>query len=132
MRAARCQPGITRGIEVIHKEGAALFDRIHGQRNISGAPANAAKRVRVHRVSFRPNQLAIGGTAPIICAAGPEKDSAEPTKRPNQLAGIAALKSSPGKLQEKPLEGFLRLRRVIWIRNSGVACQDAPIFLLSN
>ena len=56
-----------------------------------------------------------------------EEGASEGTERPDEVAGIAALKSGPGKLQEKLLEGLVRLRRVAGTRISGVGCQCAPI-----
>jgi len=124
VRAASRQPWVSRSIEVINEKGAALFGRIQGDRDIPCAPANAAKRFGVLGVGFSSDHFAIAGTGPIVGAAGAKKSTAEHTKGLDQLAGIAALKGSPGKFQKKPLEGLLRLRRVIWIRISWIAYQE--------
>ena len=131
VRVARHYPRITGGIEVIDKEGAALFHRIHGKRGAT-APAYAAKRFGVLGVRLRSDQLAIGGTRPVISSTGPKKGTADDTKRADQLAGIAALKSRPGKRQKKLLKRRLRLRRFIRGRISWVACQIILIIELSN
>ena len=52
-----------------------------------------------------------------------EKGASESAEGSDELAGIGALKSGPGKLQEKLLEGLVRLRRVAGTRVSGVGCQ---------
>jgi hypothetical protein len=54
-----------------------------------------------------------------------EEGASEGAERPDELAGIVALESGPGKLQEKLLEGFVRLRRVAGPRISSVGCQCA-------
>jgi len=56
-----------------------------------------------------------------------EVGTSEGTKGPDKLAGIAVVKSGPGKLQEKLLESFVRLRRVAGTRISGVGSQCATI-----
>lgn len=61
-----------------------------------------------------------------------EEGASEGAEGPDELAVIAALKSGPGKLQEKLLEGLARLRRVAGTRFSGVDCQCAPIVQLSD
>jgi hypothetical protein len=127
MGAAGCQPGITGNFEVIDKEGAALLHGIHGQRNIPGVPADTTKRLSILGVGLGSDQLAIRGQGPIIGAAGAKKCAADDAKRMDELARFAALKRGTGKLQKKPLEGRLRLRRVIRTRISRVTCQGPPI-----
>jgi hypothetical protein len=114
---------------VIDKEGAAPFHRIHGNRHIPGAPADACKGIGIIGVGFGSNQFTFGGTAPIIGSAGLEKAAGKYAKGTDELARIAALKSGPGKLQKKLLESLLRLRRAIWTRISGVAYQSTPVIL---
>ena len=48
-----------------------------------------------------------------------EEGASEGAEGTDELARIAALKSGPGKLQEKLLESLLRLRRVSELRISG-------------
>jgi hypothetical protein len=117
---------------VIDKEGAALFHRIHGKRDIPTAPPYAAKSFGVLGVRLRSNQFAIGGTRPIIGPTGPEKGTTDDAKSTDQLARIAALKSGPGERQKKLLKRRLRLRRFIQSRISWVACQITLIIELSN
>ena len=52
-----------------------------------------------------------------------EEGASEGAEGSDELAGIGTLKSGPGKLQEKLLEGLVRLRRVAGTRVSGVGCQ---------
>jgi hypothetical protein len=82
-------------------------------------------------VGFGSDEFAIGGATPKIGAAGMEEGASEGAEGPDELAGIAALESGPGKLQEKLLEGLVRLRLVAGTRISGVGCQWAPIAELS-
>jgi hypothetical protein len=52
-----------------------------------------------------------------------EERASKGAEGPDQMAGIGALKSGPGKLQEKLLERLVRLRRIAGTRVSGVGCQ---------
>jgi len=52
-----------------------------------------------------------------------EEGASKGAEGPDQLAGIGALKSGPGKLQEKLLERLVRLRRIAGTRVSAVGCQ---------
>ncbi len=56
-----------------------------------------------------------------------KESASEGAEGPNELAGIATLKSGPGQLEEKFLESLLRLRRFARPRISCVGCQCAPI-----
>jgi hypothetical protein len=56
-----------------------------------------------------------------------EEGASEGAEGPDELAGIAALKSGTGKLQEELLESLVRLRHVAGTRISGVGCQWSPI-----
>ena len=116
---------------MIDEEGAALLNRIHGDRCVTGAPADATKGLDVVGVGFGSDKLTVGRTTPKISAAGMEKAASERTERPDELARIAALKSGPRKLQKQPLKSLVRLRRVARTPISGVGCQCAPIFKLS-
>ncbi len=78
-------------------------------------------------VGFRSYEFTVWGTTPKVGTAGVEEGAREGTKRQEELAGIAALKSGPGKFQEKLLESRVRLRRVAGTRISGVGCQCAPL-----
>jgi len=60
-----------------------------------------------------------------------EEGASEGAEGPDKLAGIAALKSGPGKLQEKLLKSLVRLRRVPGPRISSMGCQCAPFTYLS-
>ncbi len=55
-----------------------------------------------------------------------EEGASQGTEGPDELAGITALKSGPGKLQEKLLKSLVRLRRAPGLRISTMACQCAP------
>jgi len=113
---------------VIHEEGAALLNRIHGDGCVTGAPADAAKGFDIVGVGFGSDELTVGGTTPKVSTAGMKEGASEFTERPDELAGIGALKSGPGELQKKPLKGLVRLRRVVRTRISNVGYQCAPIF----
>jgi hypothetical protein len=112
---------------VIDEKGAPLLHRIHGDRRITGAPADAEKGVGLIGVGFGSDEFAVGRATPKVGAAGMEEGAGEGAERSDELAGIAALKSGAGKLQEKLLEGLVRLRRVSRLGISGVGCQWAPI-----
>ena len=77
-------------------------------------------------VGFGPDEIAIGGAAPKISAAGMEKGASEGAEGPDELAGIVALESGAGKFQEKLLESLLKLRCVPGLRISGLGWQCAP------
>ena len=77
-------------------------------------------------VRFGSDQLPVGRSAPIVGTARVEESSSQNTKRPDELARIAALKGGPGKLQQELLERLVRLRRVARPRISGMSRQCAP------
>jgi hypothetical protein len=80
-------------------------------------------------VGLGSDEFTVGGATPKVGAAGVEEGAGESAERQDELAGIVALKSGPGKLQEKLLESLVRLRQVAETRISGVGCQYAPIAL---
>jgi hypothetical protein len=125
MRVAFGQPRVTRPVEMIDEKGTTLLDRIHGDRRITGAPADAAKGLGLVGVGVGlcSDEPTVRGATPKVGAAGLEEGASEGAKGPDELAGIGALKSGPGKLLEKLLEGLVRLRRVAGTRFSGVGCQ---------
>ena len=123
MRVAFGQPRVTRHVEMIDEKGTTLLDRIHGDRRITGAPADAAKGFHAVSIGLGSDELTICGATPKVGSAGLEEGASKGAKGPDQLAGIGALKSGPGKLQEKLLEGLVRLRRIAGTRFSGVGCQ---------
>jgi hypothetical protein len=123
MRVAFGQPRISGHVEVIDEKCMTLLNRIHGDRCISGAPADAAKGLGLIGVGLGSDELTVGGATPKVGAAGMEKGASESAEGSDELAGICALKSGPGKLQEKLLEGLVRLRRVAGTRVSGMGCQ---------
>jgi hypothetical protein len=108
---------------MIDEKGTTLLDRIHGDRCITRTPADATKGLGPIGVGLSSNELAVGGTTPKVGAAGMEEGASECAEGPYELAGIAALKSGTGKLQEKLLERLVRLRRIAGTRFSGVGCQ---------
>jgi len=111
---------------VINKKGAPLLHRIHGDGCITGAPADATKGLGLIGVGFGSDEFKIGGATPEVGAAGMEEGTGKCAEGPDELAGIAALKSGPGKLQEKFLESLVRLRRFAGPRISVVGCQWSP------
>jgi hypothetical protein len=94
---------------VIDEKGATLLHRIHGDGRIAGAPADAKKGVGLIGGGFGSDEFAVGRATPKVGAAGMEEGAGEGAERSDELAGIAALKSGAGKLQEKLLEGLVRL-----------------------
>jgi hypothetical protein len=111
---------------VIDEKGAASLHRIQGEGRIPGSPAHATKGVGVIGVGFGSDQFTVGGATPEVGATGVEEGTGEGAEGPDELAGIAAVKSGPGKLQEKSLEGLVRLRRCAGPRISGVGFQWSP------
>jgi len=98
---------------------------LKGEGYIAGTQAHATKALGLVALGFGSDEFPVEGAAPKIGAAGMEEGASEGAEGPDELAGIAALKSGPGKLQEKLLEGLVRLRRVAGLRISGVGCQYA-------
>ena len=112
---------------MIDEKGPTLLHRIHGDGCITGVPADAMKSVGLIGVRFGADEFTVRRATPKVGAAGMEEGAGKGAERLDKLAGIGALKSGPGKLQEKLLEGLVRLRRVPGLRISGVGCQCAPI-----
>jgi hypothetical protein len=108
---------------MIDEKGTTLLNRIHGDGCITGAPADATKGLGLVGVGLGSDELTVGGATPKVGAAGMKEGASEGAERLDELAGIGALKSGPRKLQEKLLEGLVRLRRVAGTRVSGVGCQ---------
>jgi hypothetical protein len=100
-------------------------NRLKGEGDIAGAQAHATKGLGLVAVGFSSDELTVGGAAPKVGAADMEEGASDGAEGPDELAGIAALEGGPGKLQEKFLEGLVRLRRVVGPRISGVGCQCA-------
>ena len=123
MRVAFGQPRVTRHVEMIDEKGTTLLDRIHGDRRITGAPADATKGLGLVGVGLGSDELTVSGAAPKVGAGGMEEGASEGAEGPDEVAGIGALKGGTGKLQEKLLERLVRLRRVAGTRFSGVGCQ---------
>jgi hypothetical protein len=126
MRVALGKPGVTGDVDMVEEEGATTPNRFHGDGWIPGAQAHATKGLSLVAVGFGSDELTVGGATPKVGAAGMEEGASKGAEGQDELAGIAALKSGPGKLQEKLLESLLRLRRVPWLRISGVGFQRAP------
>jgi hypothetical protein len=112
---------------MIDEKGASLLNRIHGDGGITGAPAYTTKGLSLIGVCFGSDKFAIGRVTPKVSAAGTEEGASQGAEGPDEMAGIVALKSGPGKLQEKLLECLVRLRRIARTRFSAVDCQCAPI-----
>ena len=55
-----------------------------------------------------------------------EEGASEGAEGTDELAGIAALKDGPGKLEEKLLKSLVRLRRVFGLRISARDYQCTP------
>jgi hypothetical protein len=127
VRVAFGQPRVPGHVEMIDKKGTTPLNRIHGDGCITGAPADAPKGLGLVGVGLCSDELTVGGATPKVGAAGMEEGASESAEGPYELAGIGALKSGPGKLQEKLLERLVRLRRIAGTRFSGVGCQCAPI-----
>ena len=123
MRVAFGQPRVPGHVEVIDEKSTTLLNRIHGDGCIAGAPTDATKGLGLVGVGLSSDELTVGGATPKISAARMKEGASEGAEGPDELAGIGALKSGPGKLQEKLLEGLVRLRRVAGTRVSGVGCQ---------
>ena len=123
MRVAFGQPRVPGHVEMIDEEGTTLLDCIHGDRCITGTPADATKGLGLVGVGLGSDEFTVGGATPKVGAAGMEEGASEGAEGPDQVAGIGALKGGAGKLQEKLLERLVRLRRVAGARFSGVGCQ---------
>ncbi|MBZ5663850.1 MAG: hypothetical protein LAO30_04545 [Acidobacteriia bacterium] len=123
MRVARGQPRITDSVEAMDEKGAALLRRLHGNGRIPGAPFEATKGRSVVRIGFGSDQFSVGRATPEISAAGLEEGAGKRAKGPDELRGIAVMKSGSGKFKEKLLERLVRLRRVDRSRVSGVGGQ---------
>jgi hypothetical protein len=115
---------------VVEEERATPLNRLHGDGwgigRICGAQANTTKGLGLIAIGFGTDKLTVGGVAPKIGAAGMEEGASEGAEGTDELAGIAALKDGPGKLEEKLLKSLVRLRRVSGLRISVRGCQCAP------
>jgi len=120
------QPAVTGGVDVVEEDGATPLNRLHGDGWITGAQVKPTKGLGLVAIGFGPDELTVGGAAPKIGAAGMEEGASAGAEGSDELAAIAALKSGPGKLQEKLLKGLVRLRRVSGLRVSARGCQCAP------
>jgi len=49
-------------------------------------------------IGFSPDELTAGGAPPKVSAGGMEESASEGAEGADELAGIAALESGPGKL----------------------------------
>ena len=123
------QPGVTGDVNVVEEERATLVNRLQGDGWITGREADTAKALGLVAVGFGSNEFAVGGATPKVGAAGLEKGASKDAEGSDELAGIAALKCGPGKLQKKLLEILVRLRRVARTRISSGSCQCAPFVL---
>jgi len=132
MRVTFGQPGITSDVEMVDEECVALVNRFPCDGGISRPKASTAKRFGLVDVGFGSNQFTVRGVTPEIGAAGMEEGARQDTKRLNELAGLAALESSAGKLQEQLLEILFRLRRVPQPRVSSGSRQRTPFLMLNN
>src|ERR1700686_128267 len=112
---------------MIDEKGAPPLNCIHGDRCITGASADATKGLGLIGVGLCSDEFTVGGATPKVGSAGVEEGASQGAEGPDELAGIGALKSGPGKLQETLLERLVRLRRVAGSRVSGMGCQCAPI-----
>jgi len=74
-------------------------DRLEGDGwglgRIRGAQADATKTIGALAIRFGADVITVAGTTPKVGAAGLEERASENAKRPDELAGIAALKSGP-------------------------------------
>ena len=84
---------------MIDEKGASLLHRIHGDGRITGAPADARKGVGLIGVGYGSDEFTVGRATPKVGAAGMEEGAGEGAEGQDELAGIAALESGPGKLQ---------------------------------
>jgi len=123
VRVAFGQPRVSGDVEMVDEKGATPLNRVHGDGRVTGAPADATKGLGLVGGGLCSDELTVGGATPKVGAAGMEEGASEGAEGPDEVAGIGALKGGPGKLQEKLLEGLVRLRRVAGTRFSGVGCQ---------
>src|SRR5208282_5843345 len=106
------QPAVTGGVDVVEEEGATPLNRLHGDGWITGAQVNATKGLGLVAIGFGTDKLTVGGATPKVSAAGMEEGTSQGAEGTDELAGIAALKDGPGKLEEKLLKSLVRVRRV--------------------
>jgi len=111
---------------MIYKKSAPFLDRVHGNRRIAGAPADATERPCLFGVRLCAGKFTIRRPGPKVGTRRPKKSSGERAERLNELTCIAALEGSPGKIEEKLLESLVRVRRALPLRVSHVADQSAP------
>jgi hypothetical protein len=108
---------------VIYEECSTSLNGVHGNGRISRPSADATKELGIDRDGLRANKLTVGSQTPKVGTAGTKEDPGDGTKGADQFPRIAALKSCPGQLQKKLLEGNVRLRRGAGNRISGWASQ---------
>jgi hypothetical protein len=108
----RTEPWIAHNVEVIDEKRTTLLHCLHGDRGVAGASADATKRFSMIGVGFCSDQIPVGGAAPEIGATGVKEGASQGTERRNELAGLGAVESGPGKFEEKLVERLLILRRL--------------------
>jgi len=108
---------------LIHEKRAPLVERVHGDRRITGATADASKGLGIGAVGLGSDKFTFRREAPEVCAAAMEVGASEGAEGTDELSGIGVMKSGARKLQQKLLESLVRLRRVAGTRVSGVSCQ---------
>ena len=107
----------------MNEKGATLLHRLQGNGRIPSLPSDTPKGLRLVRIGFGSDQFSVGRATPEISAAGLEEGAGKRAKGPDELRGIAVMKSGSGKFKEKLLERLVRLRRVDRSRVSGVGGQ---------
>jgi|ERR1700683_3527408 len=136
MCSAFGEPRVTTCVNVLNQNRNAALHDLDGNRwfcsGIAGAQPHTTKRLRLIAIRFGSDQVSIRASTPKVGSAGVEKGTRQYAERLDQTARIVALKSSPRKIEEKFLEGNVRLRRVAWSRVSAMTCQCAPISELSD
>ena len=97
MRVAFGQPWVTGDVDVVEEEGATPLNRFNTDGWITGA--HASKTLGMVAVGFSSDEFTVGIATPKVGAAGMEEGAGEGAEGQDELAGIAALESGPGKLQ---------------------------------
>jgi len=99
---------------------------------IAGAQPHTAKRLRLIAIRFGSDKFSVRASTPKIGPAGVEKGARQYAEGLDETGWIIALKSRPRKIEEKFLEGNVRLRRFARPRISAMTCQCAPVCELSD
>jgi hypothetical protein len=105
-----------------------ILHRFQGKGGFARLKFQTLKVFRLEAVGFRSDESSVRSAPPKVDTAGPKKLARQTTESPDDMTGIAALKSRAGQLKQELLESLIRMRSssVRESRVYGVTRQSAP------